>query len=65
MLVKLNGKMMNNVQICRYHAGVLKFYSNTRKKSSAANLPVLEKLNMNPNPKKWKTVVNVHKILGA
>ena len=52
MLVKLNGKMMNNVQICRYHAGVLKFYSNTRKKSSAANLPVLEKLNMNPNPKK-------------
>ena len=28
---------MNNVQSCRYH-GIVKFYSNTRKKSSVAKL---------------------------
>ena len=39
---------MNNVQSCRYH-GIVKFYSNTRKKSSVANL---EKVKMNANPKK-------------
>lgn len=42
---------MNNVQSCRYH-GIVKFYSNARKKSSVANLHALEKVNMNANPKK-------------
>ena len=44
-------KIMNNVQSCRYH-GIVKFYSNTRKKSSVANLHALEKVNINGNPKK-------------
>lgn len=50
---------MNDVQICRYH-GVVKFYSNTRKKSLVANLHALEKVNVNPNPKKWKTIMIIY-----
>lgn len=54
---------MNNVQSCRYH-GIVKFYSNARKKSSVANLHALEKVNMNANPKKWKTIMSIYKSLG-
>ena len=54
---------MNNVQSCRYH-GIVKFYSNTRKKSSVANLHALEKVNMNANPKKCKTIMSIYKSLG-
>lgn len=50
---------MNNVQSCRCH-GIVKFYSNTRKKSSVANLHALEKMNMNVNPKKWKTIMSIY-----
>lgn len=50
---------MNNVQSCRYH-GTVKFYSNARKKSPVANFHALEKVNMNPNPKKWKTIMSIY-----